>query len=153
MNRELIGKEYPAVEYEVGREKIKEYAMATFSENPLYLDPEFARESEYGTVVAPPTFAAVYSADVMKIIVEDRNLGMKVRRIVHGEQKFVFGEVVRAGDLVTTTVKIESISQKTNRAGAINEFLVIKTTSLNQNEQTVCEGTWTLIERGKQSNE
>ncbi|MAG21098.1 MAG: MaoC family dehydratase N-terminal domain-containing protein [Candidatus Marinimicrobia bacterium] len=153
MNRELIGKEYSTVEYEVSREKIKEYAKATLSANPFYFDPEFAGKSKHGTVVAPPTFAAVYSAAVMKVIFEDRDLGMEVPRIVHGEQKFVFGEVVRAGDLVTTGVKIENIFQKTNRAGVTNEFLIIKTTSLNQDEQMVCEGTCTLIERGKQFSE
>lgn len=149
MNRALIGKEYPTVQYEVGREKIKEYAKATLAKNPLYLNPEFARESTYGTVVAPPTFAAVYCADAVRMIFQDQDLGMKIPRIVHGEQRFVFGEVVRAGDLIATTVRIESIFQKTNRAGVPNEFLIIKASSLNQDEQMVCEGTWTLIERGK----
>ncbi|MFQ6673728.1 MAG: MaoC family dehydratase N-terminal domain-containing protein, partial [Fidelibacterota bacterium] len=67
--------------------------------------------------------------------------------VVHGEQEFSFGEVVRSGDVITTSGRIENIYSKTNREGETNKFLVVATTSVNQNGQMVCDGKWTLVER------
>src|SRR4029450_9215663 len=39
VNQDLIGKQWPAVEYEIGREKIREYANAVGETNPIYHDP------------------------------------------------------------------------------------------------------------------
>ena len=149
MNRDLIGKEYPPFTYEVGREKIREYALATKLKNRIHLDPEVARKSPYGTVVAPPTFAAVYCGGVLKTLFTDRDLGMDVPRIVHGEQAFRFGDVVKSGDRITTTARIDDIFSKSNESGVTNEFLVVKTISLNHRGRMVCEGVWTLLERGE----
>ena len=38
LNTEAIGKEYPPVTYEVGREKIREYANAIGADNPVHRD-------------------------------------------------------------------------------------------------------------------
>ena len=54
MNHNSVGKIYPTFKYEVGLEKIFEYARATLSTNPYCTDPEYATQSHYGTVVAPP---------------------------------------------------------------------------------------------------
>ncbi|MCB9479575.1 MAG: MaoC family dehydratase N-terminal domain-containing protein, partial [Deltaproteobacteria bacterium] len=40
---DVIGKTYEPVKYEVGLEKIKEYAFATNDDNPLYTDEEAAK--------------------------------------------------------------------------------------------------------------
>ena len=101
MNRNLIGKEYPFITYEVGREKIREYARATLAKNPLYFDPEFARRSRYGTIAAPPTFAAVYCAQVLPMVFTDSELGMNVPRVIHGEQEFRFRANFAVGRALT----------------------------------------------------
>ena len=109
MNHNLAGKVYPTFQYEVGREKIFEYARATLSKNPFSTDPEFAAQSHYGNVVAPPTFAAVYCHQALRNVFDDKELAMKIPRIVHGEQTFEFGEVVMSGDTISTTVTITDI--------------------------------------------
>jgi len=53
----MLGKE----EYFPGREvvdisSIRRYAQAISDLNPLYLDEEYAKKSEYGGIIAPPTF-------------------------------------------------------------------------------------------------
>ena len=57
-----IGKAYPPFAYEVGKEKIAEYARAIGAENPVHFDREAAREAGFRDVVAPPMFAVVYSS-------------------------------------------------------------------------------------------
>ena len=148
MNRELKGKTYPTVTYEVGREKIFEYARATQSDNPYCTDPDFAAKSHYGVVVAPPTFAAVYCHNAMRMVFEDQELGMNIPRVVHGEQTFEFGEVVKSGDVITTTTTIRDILVKENREGIENVLLLVRTESVNQDGEVVCFGRWTIVERG-----
>jgi len=150
MNHNLVGKVYPTFRYEVGREKIFEYARATLSTNPYCTDPEFAAKSHYGAVVAPPTFAAVYCHQALRNVFDDKELAMNIPRIVHGEQNFEFGEVVKSGDTILTTVTISDIFEKENRKGLNNQFLIMTTESVNQDGELVCNGRWTLVERGSE---
>ena len=150
MNQSLQGKIYPTFRYEVGREKIFEYARATLSTNPYCTDPEFAAKSHYGAVVAPPTFAAVYCHQALRNVFDDKELAMNIPRIVHGEQNFEFGEVVKSGDTISTTVTISDIFEKENRKGLNNQFLIMTTESVNQDGELVCKGRWTLVERGSE---
>ena len=59
---EAVGKRYPPFEYEVGKEKIAEYARAIGAENPVHFDRQAARDAGFRDVVAPPMFAVVYSS-------------------------------------------------------------------------------------------
>ena len=48
IDTKFIGKTYPTHTYEVGKEKIKEYAKAIKNPDPHYLDDDFAKKSKYG---------------------------------------------------------------------------------------------------------
>ena len=143
MNTEAVGKTYPSTTYAVGREKIKEYALAVGETNPLHLDPAAARAAGYRDVVAPPMFCVVYSAPSMGPAIFDPDVGINFALMVHGGQEFVWGPLVVAGDEITTTVSVKSIEQ---RAG--NGFYVFESQSVNQDGESVCTGTWTNIVRG-----
>jgi acyl dehydratase len=65
MSTDKVGKEYPPFEYEVGREKIREYANAVGEGNPVHHDREAAQAAGFRDVVAPPMFVVVYSAGAM----------------------------------------------------------------------------------------
>ena len=62
VNEDAIGKSYPPVTYQVGREKIREYAHALGITNPVHHDREAAVAAGFRDVVAPPMFCVVYSA-------------------------------------------------------------------------------------------
>ncbi len=54
----FVGRTYPRPPvYEVGREKIREFADAIRDDNPVYRDPAAAQALGYRDVIAPPTFA------------------------------------------------------------------------------------------------
>ena len=143
VNTAAVGKRYPPTLYAVGREKIREYALATGETNPLHLDVEAARAAGYRDVVAPPMFAVVYSGPAMGPPLFDPDVGINFALMVHGGQEFRWGPVVVAGDEITTEVTVKSIEE---RAG--NGFFVFESTSTNQDGATVCVGTWTNIVRG-----
>jgi acyl dehydratase len=143
MNTGAVGKSYPPTVYAVGREKVKEYALAVGETEPLYLDPEAARAAGFRDVVAPPMFCVVYSSPAIGPAIFDPEVGINFAMMVHGGQEFVWGPLVVAGDEVTTTVSVKSIEERMG-----NGFYVFESQSLNQDGETVCTGTWTNIVRG-----
>ena len=143
VDTKFIGHEYKPVTYVVGQEKIKEYAVSVGDLNPLYLDPDFAKKSKYGSIIAPPLFVVVFAKDAMDSLFKDKNLNLNMSRLVHGEQEFNFHKIVKANDTIRTTGKIKNIYEKTN-----NDFIELETKSYNQNNELVVEGIWTFIVRG-----
>ena len=110
LNPDFVGRTYPAAPpYEVGREKIREFADAIGDHNPAYREPDAARALGHPDVIAPPTFPIVVSMRASAAAVFDPDLGLDYSRVVHGEQRFVFTRPVRAGDRLVATLSIESI--------------------------------------------
>ncbi len=143
VNTEAVGKEYPAVTYEVGAEKIREYADAVGQSEDVHRDRAAARAAGFRDVVAPPMFAVVYSARAMGPAILDPEVGINFAAMVHGGQEFVWGEPVCAGDTITTTSRVAEISEKDGKG-----FYVFESTSVNQDGAEVVRGTWTNIVRG-----
>src|SRR3954451_7177130 len=98
MDESLKGKTWPASTYEVGVEKIREYANAVGETERVHQDREAAKEAGFRDVVAPPMFAVVYSAGAMAPATLDPELGINLDRMLHVSQEFVWGEPVVAGD-------------------------------------------------------
>jgi acyl dehydratase len=141
-NTDTVGKAHPPFEYEVGREKIREYARAVGEQNPIYLDPDAARAAGFANVVAPPMFCVVYSAGAMGPAVLDPELGINLALMVHGSQEFEWFNPVVAGDTVSTRVTLQEVFEKNGM-----QFYVWESESTNQDGATTVKGTWTNIVR------
>ncbi|MEY9837191.1 MaoC family dehydratase N-terminal domain-containing protein [Streptomyces sp. 846.5] len=106
----FIGRTYPpTAAYEVGREKIREFAEAVGDANPAYLDPDAAKALGHPDVIAPPTFPFVLTYRAAAQVVNDPELGLDFSRVVHGDQRFTYTRPVRAGDRLSVTCTIDSI--------------------------------------------
>jgi len=138
-----IGKTYSPFTYDVGLEKIREYANAVGESNPVHHDRAAAREAGFRDVVAPPMFAVVYSAGAMGPAVLDPEIGINLMMMLHGSQEFVWGEPVCAGDAITTRVEVKDIREQDGR-----QFFVFESVSTNQDGAETARGTWTNIVRG-----
>ena len=143
VSTDAIGKQYPAVTYEVGREKIREYANAIGAGNPVHHERGAAVAAGFRNVVAPPMFCVVYSAPALGPAVVDPEVGINLAMMVHGGQEFVWGEPVCAGDEITTTARVADITERDGRG-----FYVFESMSINQDVAEVVRGTWTDIVRG-----
>ena len=137
------GKAYPPYEYEVGKEKIREYAQAVGAENPVHFDRRAAREAGFRDIPAPPMFAVVYSAGSVGPAVLDPEVGINILMMVHGGQEFVWAEPVCSGDTITTATEVRDIYESDGRG-----YYVFESVSTNQDGQEVVRGTWTNIVRG-----
>ena len=140
LKTDAVGKTYPPTVYAVGREKVREYALAVGETNPLHLDVEAARAAGHADVVAPPMFAVVYSAPAMGPAIFDPDVAMNFAMMVHGGQEFRWGPLVVAGDEITTTASVKSIDERDGKG-----FYVFESVSTNQDGDTVCVGTWSNI--------
>jgi acyl dehydratase len=143
LKTDAVGKEWAPTTYQVGREKIKEYANALGIENPVHFDVGAATSAGFRDVVAPPMFAVVYSSPAVAPAMFDTEVGMNFAAMVHGGQQFEWDEPACSGDEITTTAKLLSIEEKGGKG-----FYVFETNSVNQDGAQVVRGTWTLIVRG-----
>ena len=143
LKTDAIGKQWPPTDYEVGREKIREFANAVGEGSQVHQDREAALAAGFRDVVAPPMFCVVYSAPAMGPAILDPEVGINLAAMLHGGQEFDWGEPVCSGDAISTTASCTEIYEKDGKG-----FYVFETVSTNQDGQQVVRGTWTNIVRG-----
>lgn len=155
MNAALVGRSYGPYRYEVGAQKIREFALAIGGGVPspiypgafppdlprAYWDDAYARET-HGALVAPPTFCVNFAIQPFIASMFDDALGLDRLRLVHGEQAFEFLAPVRAGDVITTTGTLSELQDKPTMIVA-----TVQTISVNQHGHEVVQGTWTAVVR------
>jgi len=143
LKTDAVGKQWPSASYEVGLEKIREYANAIGAVNPVHQDREASTEAGFRDVVAPPMFCVVYSARAMGPAILDPEVGINFAAMVHGGQEFEWGEPVCSGDTITTGARCTEIYEKDGKG-----FYVFESVSTNQDGAETVRATWTNIVRG-----
>ena len=148
LNPEFVGRVYPpSPSYVVGREKIREFALAIGDLNPACHDVEAARALGHADVVAPPTFAVVLAMKAATAAVKDPDLGLDYSRVVHGEQRFSFVRPIVAGDELQVTVTIEAL-----RTMAGNDMVTTRGDITTLAGEPVASATSLLISRGVEAD-
>jgi acyl dehydratase len=144
LNRDYIGRSYePPRPYHVGAEKIREFAAAIGDDNPAYQSEDAAKELGYPAVIAPPTFAVHIVMQAGPPVVYDAGLGINLRRVVHGEQRFVHHRPIQAGDVLLVTSIVSDI-----RDAGDNELMTIESELRTSGGELVCSGYNTIVSRG-----
>lgn len=151
----FVGRKYGPFRYHIGLEKMREFASAVAGGvptsslgaipeglHPLLYDESAAKSGPYGAVIAFPTFAVTFAIAPFAAAVKDPELGINLLMVVHGEQEFEFIEVMRAGDVVTTTGTISQIYEKSQK-----DFLVVATESRTAQDKLLLRAVWTAIIR------
>lgn len=106
----FVGRCYSAgTTYQVGREKIREFADAIGDGNPVCRDPGAARAAGYADLVAPPTFAIILAMRAQDELLNDPKFGLDYRRMVHGSQSFTHHRPVTAGDELVAALYVDGI--------------------------------------------
>jgi acyl dehydratase len=106
----LIGSHYRAPDYfEVGREKIREFAVAVKDEHPTHFSEADAAAAGYPTVVAPLTFLAVAGRRVQLEIFTKFNIPINIARVFHRDQKFAFHRPILAHDRLHFDTYLDSV--------------------------------------------
>lgn len=98
LNPELAGREFaPTPPYTVSREKIAEFTEA------IGADPIGDGST------APLTFPIVVAFRAMTQLMTDPEVGIELRHIVHGDQRFEQERPIRAGDELVGVISIDTL--------------------------------------------
>ena len=144
VNPQVEGKTYPTTApYLVGREKVREFASAVKSVNPVNHDVFAAQAAGYTDVVAPPTFAVVIQERSLATVLADPEADIDFSRVVHGDQRFVHNRPIVAGDELTSQLSVASV--KTLGAHSMVTF---ETKIFDASGEQVCTAISTLVVRG-----
>jgi acyl dehydratase len=138
------GRVYPPTRpYEVGREKIREFADAINDPDPIYRDVAVAQEHGHPDVIAPPTFPIILTLKAGHQVITDPDFGIDYSRVVHGEQRFLHHRPVRAGDVLQVVVTVDDI-----RTAAGNDIVTTRAEVSTVEGEPVVTATSTIVARG-----
>lgn len=126
-------------QFPVERGKVREFAIAAQASDPAYfaIDPP-----------VPPTFLTI--GRLMWQPAEESSitkLGFDLARVLHAEEEYeFFGELPRAGALLSVSSEVGEVWQKPGRRGGMLRFGTVLTTFRNQDGDLVAEQRSTFVE-------
>ena len=133
----------PTPPYDVTRAAVAAFSAAIGAEDRVHFDPEVARAAGHGDVVAPPTFPIVVAFQAMEALLADPQAGIELRHVVHAQQHFVSERAIRAGDVLTATLTVDSVRQ-----AAGTDLLSTRSGIRTVDGELVCTAYATLAHRG-----
>lgn len=144
LNAQFVGKTYPdTAPYVIGREKVREFALAIGDASPVFHDLAAARALGYSDLPAPPTFAFVITMKAMATAMFDPDLGLDYSRVVHGEQSFQYVVGLQAGHEVVVKSHIADISTRGR-----NELLTTQADVVTLDGQLLVSTRSVIVSRG-----
>ena len=143
----LPGQLVDKVELPVERGKIREFARATFTVDPVHTQEAAARAAGFVGVAATATYAvsAGHYRDQQAFV---KSLGMAIDRIVVGTVSWVYTRVLVAGDTLTASRVVESDESRVGKSGPMR-IVTLRTDFVDQRGVVALVQREVLIERGR----
>ena len=138
-------------ELEVTEDAIKEFALAVGEDNnPLFFDPDAAREHGFPNVLAPPTFTTRQIFAVPRDEREQRlGANLDYARVLHGEQEYIYNRLPVAGEVLKGTMRIAKDFEKEGKRGGSMRFVTYETKFTDAGGDEVLTSFYTLIQTAK----
>lgn len=112
----FVGRALDPVTYRVGREKVREFALAIGEGEPVCTDIVAARAAGHPDLVAPPTFTVTFTLPLITEFLKDPAFGWDYSRMVHADQSITLHRPVHGGDDLTTVIHVDDLKA---RAGSL----------------------------------
>jgi acyl dehydratase len=136
-------------------DNIRRFCDAIGDTNPLHRDPNYAKDSEFGGIIAPPTFlySVIHPSGM-------RAGGLPGVHAFHSGNEWEWYGTIRTGDVITGTYRPVHIAEKTSRMGGESVIVYAEIIYRNQWDEDIARVLgWTIRverrqsqERGKYSN-
>ncbi len=134
----------------VTEEKVKEFAIAVGENNPIFYDPDAARELGLPGPVAPPTFSVTQIFHVPREEREQRlGANLDYARVLHGEQEFQIKRLPLAGEVLKGTMRIAKDFEKEGKRGGSMRFVTYESKFTDADGDEVLTAYYTLIQTAK----
>jgi hypothetical protein len=143
LSPKLVGLHYRHPDhYEVGREKIREYAVAVKNDQAEFHHEDAASALGHDALLAPLTFISVFGYQAQLAMFKTNDIAIADERIVQVDQELKFLQPIKEGDTLYCDVWVHSIRQS---FGA--DIIVTKNIVTNDKGETVQETYTTLAGR------
>jgi acyl dehydratase len=143
LSKNLVGLHYKHPDhYVVGREKIREYAVAVKNDDGAFHREEAAAALGHDAILAPLTFISVFGYTAQLAMFQTNNIAIADEKIVQVDQALKFLLPIKVGDVLYCDVYVHSIRQS---FGA--DIIVTRNIITNQDGEVVQETYTTLAGR------
>ena len=140
--KQLIGKKLSPVTFEIEKGAIRNAADAIGDPNPLWQNEEYASNSKYGSIIAPPTFLLSLKVDEMGTFINEIDCPLK--RLLNGRCKIEYLRPIAAGDTITVSAELADLRERTGKTGQML-FMIFALTYTNQRDEPVARLQNTVI--------
>lgn len=134
--------------YMVGREKVREYAVAVKNDDSAFFDEEAAAALGHNALLAPLTFISVFGYQAQMAMFAAAGVSVADAQIVQVDQVLKLIEPIKAGDKLYCDVWVDSI-----REAHGTDIIVTKNIISNENGDVVQETYTTLAGRSEEDGE
>ncbi|WP_342514781.1 MaoC family dehydratase N-terminal domain-containing protein [Sporosarcina sp. FSL K6-1522] len=141
LDKSMIGLTGEVYVFETEKRHIRQFAEAIGDANPLYVDEAHAANTPYGKLIAPPTFPIAIGAEGGGIPIE-----LDARRMLHGEQEFIYHRAISPGDRLYCQMKVADIYEREGKSGVM-QFLVLDTYMKDEHGEMVAVSRTNIIYR------
>jgi meromycolic acid (3R)-3-hydroxyacyl-[acyl-carrier protein] dehydratase HadA len=149
LSQQIVGMHYRYPDhYVVGREKVREYAVAVKNDDPAFFDEKAAAELGHERLPAPLTFISVFGYQAQSAFFADANIGVTDMQIVQVDQVLKFRRPIHAGDKLYCDVYVDSVKQAHG-----TDIIVTKNIVTNDKGDVVQETYTTLAGRSGEEGE
>ncbi|MGB2922461.1 MAG: (3R)-hydroxyacyl-ACP dehydratase subunit HadA [Mycobacterium sp.] len=131
--------------YDVGREKIREYAVAVKNDDAAFVDENATADLGYDALLAPLTFISVFGYQAQSAMFAAANIGITDAQIVQVDQVLKYLRPIKAGDRLYCDVYIDSI-----RKAHGTDIITTKNIISNADGDIVQESYTTLAGRSEE---
>ena len=148
--KDKIGQEWEFGAYDVEKGMVQRFARAIDDPNPLWQDEEYAGQSRYGGIIAPPTFIVSLGGEEFGRVL----MQLFPEGLLHGSTTLECHQPVRPGDRIAVTVKLANVRERRDSAGDKTTFVTFDITYQNQRGELVARCQYMMVgyETGKAKN-
>jgi len=130
----MIGRAEDPVVHKVEEGAIQRYARSVDDPNPLYNDVEYAAQSQWGRLMAPPGFSGwpvkAKGFDMFKLFEKLQKAGAPLG-LLDGGVEFEFFGHIGAGDMLISVTRVANIEGRETKMGP-TMVTTVETTSINE---------------------
>ncbi|MDF1902331.1 (3R)-hydroxyacyl-ACP dehydratase subunit HadA [Mycolicibacterium smegmatis] len=149
LSSKIVGMHYRYPDfYEVGREKIREHALAIKNDETYFYDEDAAAELGHDALPAPLTFICIFGYQAQSAFFDHADIGVREAKIVQVDQELKFFKPIKAGDRLYCDVYVHAV-----RRAHGTDIIVTKNIITNDAGEIVQEAYTTLAGRAGDGEE
>ncbi|MCY3569203.1 MAG: MaoC family dehydratase N-terminal domain-containing protein [Chloroflexi bacterium] len=149
---EWIGRKSPVVRgrYPVEYDSIRRHCHMVEDTNPLFLDPEYGAQSEWGSVIAPPVMTRYFAGAGVWPPTSDEGVTLMRQVPTRGERninlntEWEYLQPAKVGDHLSTQTEVVDIYEKSIRLDPRAVWIKTEMRITNQDGELVAIGANTL---------